>query len=89
MAFKKFLGKIPSSLKKEPNFPVLLDFIKSNNIHTIEHLFKFLEQNLVIVEKWLKDNKNSGTAMAESIREKVTELQVLKKCHSLARRYLI
>lgn len=85
---KELLAKIPSSLSKEPHFQALLDHMKENKIETKEHLRDFLKQHIEIVEKWLEENKKTGVSMAKSIRGKVIELDVLKKCFKLAQNFL-
>jgi hypothetical protein len=79
---------IPKSVQEEPHFHTLLDIIKHHNIETKEHLMKFIKQEIAIVEKWLADNKNSGSTTVKSVRENVLHLDVLKKCLKLTNEYL-
>ena len=83
------IEKVPRSLQEEPHFHALLDHIKQHNIGTKEHLTDFLKQETDIVEKWVEDNKNSGLAKVKSVRDKVRQLDVLKKCSELAGEFLL
>ncbi len=85
---KEIVKKVPASARGEPSFQGLLDLIKEHQFETGEQLANFLEQQIALVEKWLKENKCSGVATAETIRSKAVELALLKKCIKLTKEYL-
>lgn len=86
---KEILEKLPASLKSDPHCHALLTHIKERNINSKEHLLDFLKQKIALIEKWLAENKNSGTAMAKTIRDKVVELGFLKKSLKLMQEFVI
>ncbi|MBU0469944.1 MAG: hypothetical protein KKA62_05145 [Nanoarchaeota archaeon] len=85
---KELFEKVPVSVKEGIYFPALLDHIKNNQIKTKEHLKSFLLQNIQLSENWLKTYKNEGTINLKTVRDKVIELKVLKKCFGLAKEFL-
>jgi hypothetical protein len=85
---RELLDKAPNSVKDEPHFNALLDHIKQHDIGSKDHLKKFLEQEIGILERWLEDNKNRSETAVKSVRDKVVQLDVLKKCHQLSENFL-
>lgn len=89
MSLKKvLLEKVPLNSQEDPHFHALLDHIKHHKIETKEHLRDSLNQDIDVVGTWLKDNKNSGVTKVKSIRNKVLQLDVLKKCSKLTGEFL-
>ena len=82
---QELLEKVPSHLKETPHFVALLDHIKQKNISSKEHLVDYLGKEIVILEKWMGDNRKMS---AKALREKVVHLDLLKKTKSLALEFL-
>ena len=84
----ELLEKVPNSMKNEPHFHALLDHIKENGIENKKHLNAFLLQNIQLTEKWLEDYKRNGSAMMKTVRDRVVQLRVLKKCFDTTQEFL-
>ena len=82
---KELEHKVPSKVKSEPHYLVLLDYIANKELKNKEHLSSYLGKEVALVESWLKENKQVG---AKTMREKVTHLEVLKKCQGLTKEFL-
>lgn len=85
---KELLKKVPNTLKEEPHFLALLDHIKKNDIKDKTHLIRFLGQEIALVEKWLEENKRSGSTTVKTVRDKIIHLDVLKKCFKSSKEFL-
>ncbi|MBI2152075.1 hypothetical protein HYU21_05080 [Candidatus Woesearchaeota archaeon] len=82
---KELEQKVSSKIKSQPHYLALLDYIINKEINSKEHLASYLGQEVALVESWLKENKQVG---AKTMREKVTHLEVLKKCQGLTKEFL-
>ena len=86
---KEILEKIPDYLKEEPEFKTLLEQIKVQNIKEKEEMLDFLKREIEKIEKWLMENKKHGGTMVKNFRDKVVQLDVLKKCKKMLGEFLV
>jgi len=85
---QELLEKVPTNLKEDHYFYALLDHIKEKSIETKVHLRDFLQQEIGLVEKWMEENKHSGSTKTKTKRDKANHLNVLKKCSELTETFL-
>jgi hypothetical protein len=87
MSLKRLLlDTVPNNMQQEPQFITLLGHIKEHNIESKEHLEKFISQQIDIVDNWMKGNK--GNANVKTIRDKATQLDMLRKFDNLTSNFL-
>ncbi len=86
---QELLKKVPSHIREEPHFPALLEHIKKHGIQDKEHLMRFLQQEIALVESWMKEHSRAGGTAVKTLRDKTVQLDVLKKCFNLAQKFLL
>ena len=89
MAFKQeILAKVPVSLHREPHVQALLENVKKHTIADNATLSRFLQQEIASAEQFLRQNKQTALGSVRFIKEKTVQLEMLRKCQQVARRYL-
>lgn len=83
------LKKIPGYLKEEPEFKVLLEHIKKEEMKSKEELSNFLKKEINLVDEWIRENKKRGGTMVKNFRDKAVRLEILKKCEKLMGEFLL
>lgn len=86
MSLKRLIcSKIPSNMHDSAYFAALLDHVRKNDLSSGGELSLSLLREIENTENWLEENKNVS---AKSIRTKVINLDMLRKCQKMTEDFL-
>ncbi len=80
--------KVPSRNQREPSFLTLLELVKEHNLESEPQLHNFLNQNVSVLEAQVEKSK-SAAFQAKTLHDQISQLESLKSCRELAKKFLI
>ncbi|MEK6937913.1 MAG: hypothetical protein AABX04_02620 [Nanoarchaeota archaeon] len=85
---QELFSRVPAPFHSQPSFLTLIELIQQQELQSKEHLHHFLEQSVSSLEKQVNRSKNAAF-QAKILKDQIQQLEALKKCQELTRRFLV